>query len=306
MNSAFESGDIFIEITKSEHDHGGQGWNFGTCLWSPSKNRNGNDSYKLMRKPKKGDLVLHFYKNNWPDGKSESRLYGSSVVARPFTEVKEEPPTPGDWGGRESYYRIELMNFEQFRSPISLKKIIEYYGSDIRKEIIEYKPKFYPFTTHGDAIRTTQGMYLAQCTSNLYLILKDALEIENEAKLENQKGDKDIDIHQEYSEQLRSAKESYFFIRNKTLAKKAKELYGYKCCICNFSFEETYGELGKEFIECYHIKPLSERPESEWTEDLKTSLEDVIVVCSNCHRMIHSKRPALSIEIVKQALKNRY
>lgn len=85
-------------------------------------------------------------------------------------------------------------------------------------------------------------MYLAQCTSNLYLILKDALEIENEAKLENQKGDKDIDIHQEYSEQLRSAKESYFFIRNKTL----------------------------------------------------------------CHRMIHSKRPALSIEIVKQALKNRY
>lgn len=55
MNSAFESGDIFIEITKSEHDHGGQGWNFGTCLWSPSKNRNGKDSYKLMRKPKKRD-----------------------------------------------------------------------------------------------------------------------------------------------------------------------------------------------------------------------------------------------------------
>ena len=41
---------IWIEITKSEHKHGGYGWEFGTCLWSPNRNRAGSDSYSLMRR----------------------------------------------------------------------------------------------------------------------------------------------------------------------------------------------------------------------------------------------------------------
>lgn len=304
MNSMYVSGDIYIEITKSDHGHGGEGWEFGRCLWSPSKNRAGSDRYSLMRKPKKGDLVLHFYKDHWEDGIIETRLCGSSIVKKSFIETKEKPSTPGEWSDFESYYRIELMNFEKFKTPISLKKIIKNYGSEIRKEIVESRPKFYPFTTHGSSIRTVQGIYLAQCTTNLYLILKDALSIEHEEWLENKTNMKYIDIHQEYSEGLRKVRESYFFSRNRTLVKKAKELYGYKCCICGFSFEEKYGELGKNIIECHHINPLSEQSESEWTEEIKTKLEDVVVVCSNCHRIIHSKRPALSIETVKQALKN--
>jgi hypothetical protein len=26
---------VFVEITKENHAHGGPGWEFGTCLWSP-------------------------------------------------------------------------------------------------------------------------------------------------------------------------------------------------------------------------------------------------------------------------------
>ena len=51
--------------------------------------------------------------------------------------------------------------------------------------------------------------------------------------------------------------------RNRTLVKK-KKLLALKengklaCEVCNFDFKYMYGELGEGFIECHHIKPISE------------------------------------------------
>ena len=70
----------YVEITKSEHAHGGPGWELGTCLWSPSRNRAGHDRYALMREPHRGDRVLHIYHDNWPDGVTDFRLCGQSTV----------------------------------------------------------------------------------------------------------------------------------------------------------------------------------------------------------------------------------
>ncbi len=36
-----------------------------------------------------------------------------------------------------------------------------------------------------------------------------------------------------------------------------QSLSSYKCCICGFDFEETYGQIGEGFIEVHHIKPVS-------------------------------------------------
>lgn len=85
-------GGVFVETTKSEHLHGGPGWEFGTCLWSPSRNKVGHDSYALMRDTEPGDLVLHLYKHRWPDGVTETRLSGKSVVSEGCREVSDEPP----------------------------------------------------------------------------------------------------------------------------------------------------------------------------------------------------------------------
>ena len=78
-----------MEITKSKHKHGGEGWEFGTCLWSPSRNRAGGDRYSLMREPRAGDLVLHFYRDAWPDGISETRLSGRSIVREKCRETDQ-------------------------------------------------------------------------------------------------------------------------------------------------------------------------------------------------------------------------
>ena len=63
------------------------------------------------------------------------------------------------------------------------------------------------------------------------------------------------------------------------------------CQICGFDFKENYGELGDGFIEAHHTIPVSELKEGE-----ETKVEDMALVCSNCHQMLHRKRPWLTIE----------
>lgn len=71
-----------------------------------------------------------------------------------------------------------------------------------------------------------------------------------------------------------------------------------ECKVCGFCFEDKYGELGEGFIEAHHMVPLSEMDD----DGGETRIEDIILVCSNCHKMIHLKRPWLRIEEIKSIL----
>lgn len=297
--------NVFVEITKSSHQHGGIGWGFGTCHWSPSANRAGHDRYSLMREPAPGDLVLHFYNHTWADGATESRLSGSSVVSSSYTETTSEPPMAGDWSGMGTYYRIALSNYNKFPNPLPLRLLTDEYKDAIRSDLVENRHRFYPFTKHADDIRTVQGIYLAQCTPLLYDIFLQALGIQDSIS------DTGIDIeassvlpdpHSEYREAIRLKSERYFFSGNPQLSQDAKQHYGLDCSICGFNFEEFYGDLGKGYIEVHHINPLSERSEGEWTEDLVSTLEDVTVLCANCHRMLHRTRPAHTVNEIENAI----
>ena len=70
------------------------------------------------------------------------------------------------------------------------------------------------------------------------------------------------------------------------------------CEVCNFDFVQIYGELGEDFIEGHHILPVSELEEGQ-----ETKIKDIVMVCSNCHRMLHRKRPWLTKEQLKKLLK---
>ena len=52
---------------------------------------------------------------------------------------------------------------------------------------------------------------------------------------------------------------------------------------CGFDFEAAYGPLGAGFAEVHHTTPLSRMKETGGV----VGLEDLAVVCSNCHAMIH-------------------
>ncbi len=66
----------------------------------------------------------------------------------------------------------------------------------------------------------------------------------------------------------------------KAIAKKENRFF---CEVCLFNFENQYPTLGIDFIECHHIQPISKGGMRQ------TKVEDLAIVCSNCHRMLHRK-----------------
>jgi 5-methylcytosine-specific restriction protein A len=58
--------------------------------------------------------------------------------------------------------------------------------------------------------------------------------------------------------------------------------------------------VGKGFIHVHHINQISEIGREYEIDPIK----DLIPVCPNCHSMIHSKRPAFTIDEINEIRKN--
>ncbi|NLN15952.1 MAG: hypothetical protein GX182_01375 [Firmicutes bacterium] len=92
--------------------------------------------------------------------------------------------------------------------------------------------------------------------------------------------------------------------RNPSLVHAAKKAFESKhgsvyCEACGFDFVEVYGERGRGFIEVHHNVPLSELK----VEQCFTAIDEVSLVCSNCHSIIHRTRPWLSVEQVAEIVR---
>lgn len=87
--------------------------------------------------------------------------------------------------------------------------------------------------------------------------------------------------------------------RNQSLLRRKKEQIVQRdgilrCEACQFAFVDLYGELGDGFIECHHTLPLSQLRPGQ-----RTSLQDLALVCSKCHRMLHRGRQVLTIAALR-------
>lgn len=59
--------------------------------------------------------------------------------------------------------------------------------------------------------------------------------------------------------------------------------HGTSCAACSFSFEVTYGDIGKDFIHVHHVVPVSQLG-IDYTLD---PISDLVPLCANCHAMAH-------------------
>ncbi|WP_280478452.1 HNH endonuclease [Nocardia asiatica] len=57
------------------------------------------------------------------------------------------------------------------------------------------------------------------------------------------------------------------------------------CEVCGFDFEKVYGPLGDGFIHVHHLIPL------HVTGEIQTTTDDLVLLCANCHQMVHRARP---------------
>jgi 5-methylcytosine-specific restriction enzyme A len=92
-------------------------------------------------------------------------------------------------------------------------------------------------------------------------------------------------IHRKREARLRKAKIEEALKRNE--GRLPCEVPG-----CGFDFIERYGEVGRGFAHVHHKKPLSLAPD----KGRKVSLEELAVVCPNCHAMIHIGGKCRAIE----------
>ena len=76
-----------------------------------------------------------------------------------------------------------------------------------------------------------------------------------------------------------------------------------QCSACSFDFYEAYGERGRGYIEIHHQKPIFQYEEQDTGKFIENALQNVIPVCSNCHRMIHREKNApMTVEDLRQLI----
>ena len=104
-------------------------------------------------------------------------------------------------------------------------------------------------------------------------------------------------------------KTSKVFQRSSKLRKFAIDRFkteeGIFCEVCNFNFYKIYGNLGRDFIEIHHKKPIFTFDQIDFDQTLETALINLSPLCANCHRMIHRNSNELSVERLKKLIESQ-
>lgn len=69
------------------------------------------------------------------------------------------------------------------------------------------------------------------------------------------------------------------------------------CEVCDYDFRSVFGVIGEGFCEVHHLQPLSKAD-----GEVNTTLEDLAVVCSNCHRILHRQNPMPTLSQLKKVI----
>lgn len=203
-------------------------------------------------------------------------------------------------------YNARLMNV------VSSNSVQVSYGSDVQavfKRIFSYSADYWADirqqakalgqATRGLPTQTVElislletdspSIYKVECASyfnseNPY----DKNNLESEESITFPEGKKAYTMHTRYE-------------RNQGIVHLAKDRFktangALFCEVCGFSFV-TYGERGKDYIEAHHDVPVS-----DLGNDGVSNIDDIKMVCANCHRILHRKRPWLKVDELKSLL----
>lgn len=86
--------------------------------------------------------------------------------------------------------------------------------------------------------------------------------------------------------------------RNPQARQACLDHYGYICQVCMFDFYQKYGLIGKDFIHVHHRLEISNIKK----EYVINPITDLIPVCANCHAMLHKRKPAYTVDELKEII----
>ena len=84
--------------------------------------------------------------------------------------------------------------------------------------------------------------------------------------------------------------------RNHTVVRRKKQqARSLDCEVCGFSFARAYGASASDYCEVHHLVPLSEADQVT-----QTRMEDLAILCANCHRVVHLRNPPYTLDEVRR------
>ena len=89
--------------------------------------------------------------------------------------------------------------------------------------------------------------------------------------------------------------------RNRGARAKCIEHHGWACGVCGYDMAELYGEIGEGVIHVHHLRELAALGE-EYEVD---PINDLRPVCPNCHAILHTSSPAMTIKQLQKVLSGR-
>ena len=88
-------------------------------------------------------------------------------------------------------------------------------------------------------------------------------------------------------------------VRDAALRNEVLRLKGCKCVVCGFDGDKVYGKPMGNIIQVHHLNPIA-------NGERKTTIDDLVPVCPNCHAAIHSKPGGMyTIAEVQEMLKHK-
>ena len=230
-------------------------------------------------KPKIGDIVVLFQKIN-----IDNQIHFTHLLT-PVDDFERdciEKNTNYRWGRKMKILAktkevIKPLDFNLTAVNQGHTYSIDLLNKSMEKEIIQKVVwnAFAPFFRED-----VYKKYIAELSESL---LDDALD-----DTESEEGKWNYAIHR-------------FRERDRSLVRKKKASVANPICeCCSFDFSNTYPNLGTGFIECHHRIPIHQGKRI-------TRLEDLALVCANCHRMLHrknNKNEYYSIKELKQIIIN--
>ena len=235
-----------------------------------------------MRNPswKRDELIitLQFYLTHAPSipGKTSPEISELSELLNSL-QSKMGGPTPDKFRNPNAVY-MKLMNFRRFDP--------EYPGKGLQRGNKDEAVVWELYSSNRDELKRVCDNICSFISSEETIFPKGATSSDEE---EGQEGQILTRVHRYRERDTRLVR-----LKKKKVLRERRALI---CEVCGFDFEAVYSGRGHGFIECHHTKPLSELKLGE-----TTTISDLSLVCSNCHRMIHNKRPWLSVDELRRLI----
>jgi len=213
---------MWLEMSR-EPTHGGVGWEFGTCVWSPSRKQQGGrwPFWELLLKVRQGDTIFHLRGIN-----EHAAFVGYSVADTDGYSTTRRPPEPGDWAYAREFHRVPLRNFTAFSQPVSLSRfwkendssLRDYYAMNRSRHRDQRRHIF--FVVQGGRLQCLNGAYFSEVDAEFAEIMLPRT-VEAAAAVTAPRDQVAV------GEEIRSVR---MRIGQERFSAEVRENYGWRCC----------------------------------------------------------------------------